>query len=147
MNTESITQIAEAIELLEKGERLSVGMCADRAKDDRFFVLKRIREALILLAEAEKDYNKISNRIVEIENLCTNCRNLSDAQVIAGGEENSSTENGCYKCEVDKLQARLQKAEAEMVQLKEFKKIVLSCREKVAVYAGKFKKFKEKDNG
>ena len=44
------------------------------------------------------------NIVREIANLCPNCRNLSDAISIASGDKETSTNSGCEKCWVDRLQ-------------------------------------------
>ena len=55
------------------------------------------------IKEQEEELKNAKKIIQEIVGLCPNCRNLDDAMAIAGGAEGTSTEEGCYKCEVERL--------------------------------------------
>jgi len=62
---------------------------------------------------------KANEQLREIGDLCNNCRNLSDAQEIAYGKEDTSTESGCDKCWVEQLQAGLETANEKNKRLRE----------------------------
>ena len=65
---------------------------------------------LVTYAEFEHvqvELTTANEQLREIGALCNNCRNLSDAQEIAYGKEDTSTESGCDKCWVEQLQAEL----------------------------------------
>ena len=51
------------------------------------------------LQQKEEALNKIAH-------LCPNCRNLSDAQSIASGQDTPSTKNGCSQCDVEELDSQ-----------------------------------------
>ena len=82
------------------------------ANDD----VKRLGEYCDKL-EAEK--GKLEINLDRISNLCTNCCNLSDAQEIANGNVGIVTEDGCYKCSVDKLQTENDKLQTKIELLRE----------------------------
>lgn len=47
------------------------------------------------MSDIEKELDTVKEKIREIQNLCPNCRNLDDAQAIAGGATGTSSEEGC----------------------------------------------------
>ena len=65
-----------------------------------------IDDAIKRIAEMAEQIKELEGKLYEISNLCVNCRNLDDAQAIAfeGTDYTKSTESGCQKCWVDKLQ-------------------------------------------
>ena len=87
------------------------------------YVLSRLFKACDMIDSLRAELKENQERLREIKNLCENCRSLSDAIYIAEGRINTSTQSGCDKCWVEKLETKLDKAKEEILSLQAEKSV------------------------
>lgn len=86
-------------------------------------------------------YEEALKRLNEISHLCSECRNLDDAQAIAGGMNHKwieSDPNGCHLCSVEGRDVKIKNLEEELKKMNQWycdmRDEQYRCHEKIREY-------------